>query len=66
MALKSKPLDRVREDVPVFKEKLVRVNFNVPQSVRSAWKIAAAQQHKDLSSLIVEAMNAYLHTHVSK
>ena len=66
MALKSKPLDRVREDVPVFKEKPARVNLNVPQSVRTAWKIAAAQRHKDLSSLIVEAMNAYLHTQVSK
>ena len=66
MALKSKPLDRVREDVPVFQEKPVRVNLNVPESVRSAWKIAAAQRNKDLSSLIVEAMNAYLHTHLSK
>lgn len=66
MALKSKPLDQVRDDVPVFKEKAVRVNLNVPKSVRVAWKIAAAQRHEDLSSLIVEAMNAYLHTHVSK
>lgn len=66
MALKSKPLDRVREDVPVLKEKAVRVNLNVPQSVRVAWKVAAAKQHTDMSSLIVEAMNAYLLTHMSK
>jgi len=66
MALKSKPLNQVREDVPVFKEEAVRVNLNVPKSVRVAWKIAAAQRHTDLSSLIVEAMNTYLHTGVSK
>lgn len=65
MALKSKSLNQVREDVPVFKEKDVRVNLNVPKNVRAVWKIAAAQRHMDLSSLIVEAMNAYLNTHVS-
>jgi len=66
MALKSKPLDEVRDDVPVFKEKAARVNLNVPKSVRAAWKIAAVQRNLDLAGLIVEAMNAYLHTHVSK
>lgn len=66
MALKSKPLSAVREDVPVFKENGVRVNLNVPKNVRAAWKIAAVQRDMDLAELIVEAMNTYLHTHVSK
>lgn len=66
MALKSKPLNQVREDVPVFKENAVRVNLNVPKDVRAAWKIAAVQRDMDLAELIVEAMNSYLNTHVSK
>lgn len=66
MALKSKPLQQVRAAVPTFKEPAVRVNLNVPESVRVAWKIEAAQRKTDLSALIIEAMNAYLNTHVSR
>ena len=63
MVLRSKPLDRVRSDVPVdlvVREDLVRINFNIPESLRQHWKIAAAQRKKPLSDVIVEAMTAYL------
>ena len=41
MALKTKPLSEVRQDVPVAaaaKGELVRVNFLVPPETRTAWK----------------------------
>ncbi len=63
MALKSKPLEDVRADVPVHevsREDLVRVNFLVPASVRKAWKGAALREDKTLTELITEAMQARL------
>lgn len=65
MALKSKSTNRVRENLPldlVIKEDVVRVNLNVPVSVRNQWKAEAAKQGRSLGDLIVEAM----HTHLSK
>lgn len=66
MALSSKPLDKVRTSVPVHevapKEEIVRININVPLSVRSTWKAYAARQNKALTDIIIEAMN----THMSK
>lgn len=59
MALKSKPLESVRADLPlheVSREEMVRVNFLVPASVRKAWKGAALREDKTLTDLIVEAM----------
>lgn len=59
MALKSKPLESVRADLPlheVSREEMVRVNFLVPTSVRKAWKGAALREDKTLTDLIVEAM----------
>lgn len=69
MALKSKSLDLVRQDVPineVVSGELVRVNLNVPKSVRTAWKAAALQLDLSLGELINEAMSKYLDTHKSK
>lgn len=63
MALKSKPLEEVRSDVPVHevaREEMVRVNFLVPASVRKAWKGAALREDKTVKDLMVEAMTAYL------
>lgn len=63
MVLKSKPLDLVRSDVPVdlvTKEDSVRINLNVPASVRQNWKIAAVNRKIPLGDLIVEAMTTYL------
>jgi hypothetical protein len=64
--MKSKPLDQVRSDVPIVKEEIVRVNINVPESVRQAWKIAAVKSKKPMTELIIDAMSAYLNTHMSK
>lgn len=63
MALKSKPLEDVRRDVPVHEvvlEDMVRVNFLVPASVRKAWKGAALREDTTVKDLVVRAMNAYL------
>ncbi len=63
MALKSKPLEDVRADVPlheVSREDLVRVNFLVPASVRKEWKGAALREDKTLTELITEAMQIRL------
>jgi len=59
MALKSKPLEDVRADVPVHevtREEIVRVNILVPASVRRAWKAAAANSDTTITDMILEAM----------
>lgn len=59
MALKSKPLEAVRPDVPlheVSREDMVRINFLVPASVRKEWKSAALREDKTMTEIIVEAM----------
>ncbi|APW46837.1 hypothetical protein [Rhodoferax antarcticus] len=69
MGLKSKPLDKVRVDVPVqdvVREDIGRVNINVPLSVRRQWKTAAAQADRSMSEMIIEAMSIYLDTQLSK
>jgi hypothetical protein len=58
LALKRKPLEAVRADVPVHevsREEMVRINFLVPASVRKALKDAALKQGKTLTVFIVEA-----------
>lgn len=69
MGLRSKPLDKVRADVPVqdvVREDVGRVNINVPLSVRRQWKTAAAQADRSMSEMIIEAMSIYLNAHKSK
>ena len=60
MALKSKKLDAVRPDVPVqhvIQEEMVRINLQVPESVRKDWKQRALDSNKTMTELIVEAMS---------
>lgn len=62
MALKSKPLNQVRPDVPISaaaQDELVRVNLNVPKATRTAWKTIALQRGITLGDLIIEAMSKY-------
>lgn len=62
MALKSKPLDQVRPDVPTSaaaQDELVRVNLNVPKATRTAWKTIALQRGVTLGDLIIEAMSKH-------
>jgi hypothetical protein len=62
MALKSKPLDQVRPNVPVSaaaQDELVRVNLNVPKATRLAWKTIALERGITLAELINEAMSKY-------
>lgn len=64
MALKSKNLGAVRSDLPtqeaIPQEELVRVNLEVPKSVRTAWKTVAIGRGITLTELIKEAMSAHL------
>ena len=60
MALKSKPVEQVRADVPVIQGDIVRVNINLPASVRKAWKQAALDNDTDVTTLIVDAMTKHL------
>jgi len=63
MALKSKPMEQVRP-VPVqvvSAEEMVRINLNVPESLRHAWKQIALNQKKTLTEVIIDAMNRYSH-----
>jgi len=69
VGLKSKPLEKVRGDVPVLdviREDVGRVNINVPLSMRKRWKAAAVQAERPMSDMIIEAMNIYLDTQTSK
>jgi hypothetical protein len=62
MALKSKPLHEVRSTIPlatVTQDEIVRINLNVPKSVRQAWKARALREDKTLTDLIMEAMKPY-------
>lgn len=65
MALKSKDMNKVRETVPVAevapKEDAVRINLNVPMSVRARWKAEAATRGKrSLAEMIIEAVEQSL------
>lgn len=65
MGLKSKPLEKVRDDVPVStvtREESTRININVPLSTRKRWKMAAAQADRPLTDIVVEAVEKYLST----
>ena len=63
MALKSKPLEAVRPDVPVHQvtqQDMVRVNFLVPSSTRKAWKQAALDEGITVTELVTRAMRAHM------
>ncbi|RTL53137.1 MAG: hypothetical protein EKK46_09435 [Rhodocyclaceae bacterium] len=61
MALKSKNLDQVRPTIPIEGVvKVMRVNLDVPEATRIAWKIAAAQRGVTLTTMIQQAVNEYL------
>lgn len=63
MALKPKKTADVRPTVPVEavqQEELVRVNLNVPESMRTRWKFEALARRQSLGDLIVEAVEAHI------
>ena len=69
MGLKSKPLDQVRQSIPideVTREEVVRININVSESTRQRWKMAALNEKRPMTYIIIQAMGSYLNTHVSK
>lgn len=59
MALKSKPLEAVRADVPVKEaasEEKVRINLEVPRSLRQRLKALAAARETTVTDLVLEAL----------
>jgi hypothetical protein len=63
MAIKTKPLEEVRESVPVHlvtRGDMVRVNILVPAQVRRAWKAAGLSVDKTVTDMLIEAMGEYL------
>jgi hypothetical protein len=63
MALTAKKLDAVRPTVPVAeagRQDLVRVNFNVRESVRRTWKRSALERQMTVAQLVEAAVNEYL------
>ena len=66
MALKSKPLEQVRSDVPTAAAQgaPVRINLNVSKPTRTAWKTAALELDTNLTDLIHAAMSEYLNAHL--
>jgi hypothetical protein len=62
MALKSKPLDQVRKSVPNVQlqpDEIVRINLNVPKSIRTKWKAIANDRDMTVTDLIIEAVSKY-------
>jgi hypothetical protein len=66
MALKSKPPEEVRADVPVEKvtsdldgNDVVRVNLPVSKATRMAWRAEALRRDISLAELIRQAMKHY-------
>lgn len=63
MALTPKKLEAVRPTVPISevgRQNLVRVNVNVPESIRKQWKMAAIERGISLGALIENAVNDHL------
>lgn len=67
MALKSKDLSTVRQDLPTEKvaasvdgADMVRVNLEVTKATRTAWRAEALRRDIPLSDLIRQAMSAYI------
>ncbi len=63
MALKSKPLEAVRPDVPVHQvqaQEMVRVNILVPAATRKKWKQAALDQGVTVTEMIMRAMQSHI------
>lgn len=63
MALTAKKLDQVRPTVPVEeigKGEAVRININVPEGTRKAWKKAAIERDMTVTDLIEAAVSRYL------
>ena len=66
MALTVKPLNKVRESVPVkevakpSQAELVRVNLEVEKETRQLWRMEAIKRGLSLKELIQQAMESHL------
>lgn len=62
MALKSKPISQVREvpQVQMPDDEIVRININVPKSLRKKWKNIATDRDTTITELIIESMSKHL------
>ena len=66
MALTVKPLNKVRESVPVkevakpSQAELVRVNLEVEKEIRQHWRMEAIKRGLSLKELIQQAMESHI------
>ena len=66
MALTVKPLNKVRESVPVkevskpSQAELVRVNLEVEKETRQHWRMEAIERGLSLKELIQQAMESHI------
>lgn len=66
MALTVKPLDRVRDSIPVkevakpSQEDLVRVNLEVEKETRQRWRMEAIKRGISLKELVYQAVEEHL------
>ncbi|MEI7429261.1 MAG: hypothetical protein WCL27_02320 [Betaproteobacteria bacterium] len=63
MALTAKKLDQVRPTVPVMavtKGETVRININVSEATRKAWKLAAIERGMNVTEMIEAAVSEYM------
>lgn len=66
MALTVKPLDRVRDNIPVkevakpSQEDLVRVNLEVEKETRQRWRMEAIKRGISLKELVYQAVEEHL------
>lgn len=56
----NKKTKAVKAPMPPKEDKLVRITFDAPASLRKAVKLKAAQQERSLKEVICELMQSYL------
>ena len=50
----------------VAKEEMVRLNFNVPVSLRQRLKLQAVKEAREMSEIMTELLEAYLDKHTQE
>lgn len=59
MALKTKPVDDVRKDVPLRvleADGNVQLNVDIPRQMRKALKVASAEREMTINAIVVQAI----------
>lgn len=63
MALKTKPVDAVRKDVPMRvleADGIVQLNVDIPKALRKALKVASAEREVTINAIVIQALTREL------